>query len=410
MNENINSNGEINNSENNKINPNKSGKSINIVLVLCGLIAVCIIGFITYKEFILDKVNTTKLINQKNINDEKTKQNNDNKQKDNTINNNKVENEDSSNNQTNNNNIVKKDDDKSNNDIEENESNNENKTDNSIVNDTSNNIDGLSTELYNEIKKSIDEVPYTSIITSNISYKELYELYILTKLYDFPKDEIEFNYNYENIVVDKNGVKYADNNSSQYLTAKALGFTVDEIKKLHLDKWEHYINVDSGGSNYGIIDGKIMRDRAKKLNYDLILNETKLFKLDLIINYPHEYVIYEKDLDLYIIHFGDGIVPGVSDKKIILNGKLNDEILKINYVETSVIYDEECSIRNKDNKYEKVDAKCKVISEYDKDDFRKLDKYFEQYVKSHKENFSQYEISFKISNDNYEFVDIKKIN
>ena len=281
------------------------------------------------------------------------------------------------------NNIVENNDNNSNNSNEEieeeNKENNKNKIDsedNNAVNDTSNDIDGLSTKLYNEIKKSIDEVPYTSIITSNISYKELYELYILTKLYDFPKDKIEFNYNYENIVVDKNGVKYADNNSSQYLTAKALGFTVDEIKKLHLDKWEHYINVDSGGSNYGIIDGKIMRDRAKKLNYDLNLNETKLFKLDLIIDYPHEYVIYEKDLDLYIIHFGDGIVPGVSDKKIILNGKLNDEILKINYVETSVIYDEECSIRNKDNKYEKVDAKCKVISEYDKDDFRKLYKYF----------------------------------
>ena len=78
MNENLNNNDEINNSANNNINPNKSEKSMTIVLVLCGLIAVCIIGFIAYREFIFNEVNTNKFINHNGINEEKTKQNNDN--------------------------------------------------------------------------------------------------------------------------------------------------------------------------------------------------------------------------------------------------------------------------------------------------------------------------------------------
>lgn len=280
-----------------------------------------------------------------------------------------------------------------------------------FVYDKKNNGDNLLF-VEEKIKSEIinqNKYQYSVLIENNLTYDELYELYVLKEV--FGSFDNCRSADFDMIGDVSTGCESNDDLCLARNVAKAYGFSDDDISKMHFDLWGYI-----GGRCYTFFRGSTIRNKAKEMfNYNLSQSDTKLFKLSKLggILPSSTISVYEKDLDIYFVNDGGGGGTGMSIyNRIILNTNLKDNIYKVTYTETFYHWlpgSDYVSYINKDGK--SIDLSCTENILGDNGcDYEKLYMLFNEHDLSDAENLSQYEISFKIVGDLYEFVDIKEVN
>ena len=224
----------------------------------------------------------------------------------------------------------------------------------------------IQSEIINQ--KSKDYIPYTNILIDKISYNDLYKLYVFSSVID-SLEKTESNGNF--------------------------GLTKEELNKTHNELWN---DVFDYGMSFSISGENVRNEISKKFN-GYVLN----FDKSIAFNLRNIYVrkdgklrditncVYEKDIDKYIVSVGGGGVQPEYEIKI-LDSKFNNSVytVKYSFKEWSCGFGPEgrCSYTNKNGIGNNFNITDDVLL-----------------------NLPQYEISFKINEDNtYEFKDIKKIN
>lgn len=269
---------------------------------------------------------------------------------------------------------------------------------NNINEDLKDNIDEniIRNELLNIVKK----VPFSRI--SNNNSKELIDLRLIYDAF---------------LSIDKVAIDVSEREKSEYFNLKKeefnndvydvitrLNFTAFDIEKLHPELWNKIMD---GNTIYYVIDGNIIKEEIEKNNkyYKFKLNKSGIYSLDLINDDETSksgYILYEKDIDKFIVHV-DLEPTGTTRDVLILDLKKEDNIYTIEYVEAVYKwFTSPITVINKDNAGSITDI---VSSSLDG-----LDKKLNEYTMTHKDELSKYRIEFEILDGKYEFKNINKIN
>lgn len=218
----------------------------------------------------------------------------------------------------------------------------------------------ISKELEDKIKEDIEEFPYVSIVRYNISYDELYK----TKI--------------------------------AYLVVGGLE-----------------INTVPASPN-ATVKGDVVRSAAKELyNYELTYDkDTDIPFNKLTFNgEANIYAKYNKEKDEYSVE-KQGVTGTVLNVNTIINAKYNNGVYTVTFVDGIYNYvrsaKNDCSVVNKSG--DNISMKCFSTDTEPVVDIRTLNEMANEYVRNHKDELPQYEITFKIDGNNYSFDNIKKIN
>ena len=308
-------NEEMNNNYNNTPNYNyeKKNNGVKTLLIVLIVLAVAILGLLSYKIFVSDKKNS------------------------NTKDNNVVENKDDKTTNS----------DNQNNKIEENGNNEKSNS-------------AISSKLEGELKNQVKRLPLHVILNGNYDYKYIFESNAIFESLQKLSSE-------KNCKFDKNKVGY------------------------------------NGWSDVNCYKGEEIIKKVKELfNYNLTLKEKEYggCQVHSLANFCDTMYYDSKNAKLVVIN-GDGTAGTVINT--ILDTTFNNNLYKIKYANASY----ELS-----NVLKEDDTNCnKAFDKDGKEHTLCSDKELNDYTLSHKDDFSQYEVSFKInSDDTYEFKDIKKIN
>ena len=148
--------------------------------------------------------------------------------------------------------------------------------------------------------------------------------------------------------------------------------------------------------------GEVLKT-IKKVYKDVELRDKEMIDLH---DFSIGKFIYLKDINKIIYYTGGGGVTGwpISIKEI-LDTSFSNNIYKIKYIDGEMSHSTtDLSCYMIDNNNNKRNINCNLMT---KDGSTER----EEYVDSHKDEFPQYEVSFKINSDNtYEFIDVVKVN
>ena len=353
-------NEEMNNNYNNTPNYNyeKNNSGVKVLLIILIVLAVAILGLLSYKIFVVDKKNYNK--------------------KDNNV----IEN----NNSNGNDNIV--------------ETNDDNKTvensnqDTPIINDENENtVENKNLTIDEKIKKEVLMLPLNKIIDKK-SYKDIYEGNVIYNAIKKLKSSGHAEYGKDVPKKDKNGKEYPNySDKTEYTILKQFGLTVEEIEKANINLMEGNLG---GQINFDMYDANEVVDKVKELyDYDLKFNESKNYGGEIFTDYFGATILYDSGINKFIFQSGGG-VP-ITGNGTIIDSKHENEYYKIDIVYTA--YSIGCTVMDKNNNEKEIS--CEEASADKRD----------AYALSHKDELPQYEVSYKINSDNtYEFMNIKKVN
>lgn len=240
-----------------------------------------------------------------------------------------------------------------------------------------------------KIDSQFEDISYTSIITNNISHDEM----IMQEILKHTKG------------IEVSGGEFADiieMEESIKKLGQELGLSKSEIDKIDIVLWEKLMG---GSTDYTIYSRKDLLNSVDKLysGYKHNIN----FDDSMCINMTTGVVCYDKNIEKLIYHKNISLIQNsnIMLPKIVLNKVMNDDIYKISFMQTYYKFEKDenedyCYIVDKDNYRLRVDCIDNV------DDLTTIEKY----EKLHEDEMPQYEISFKIIDNSYEFIDIKRIN
>ena len=258
-----------------------------------------------------------------------------------------------------------------------------NKEENTPAEEKENGTSSISKELENKIKDNFMNAPYVEILNSNKDIsKEMVLYYTITTIGSCNPMECYGEYK---------------NQNSEYY--KLYDKNYDMLNEKYSTKFD-------GQTLKAIYNSEIINKSAREL-----YGKTITFANEEIVKVSKMYptnVIYVKSNDLFAVYGGGGgmISDGTFSVKTIVNTGFKNNIYTIRFVETlyRAYIDENnstdtyCYIIDKNNQKTKIEC-------YD-DDKNKIN----DYSLSHKDELPQYEVSFKIDGNSYEFIDIKKVN
>ncbi len=260
-------------------------------------------------------------------------------------------------------------------------------------------------ELTNEekieiINLQIKEFPYTKIITDNISHDELFTSVAINKaLYEI-KGNDPSNSDWTDISDEVETIKKL---------AEALGLTKNEVSKIDIELWK---KIYGGSTSYTIYNKTDVVDAVKKIyknyKYNLNLNESKYMNLN------GSDIIYDKNIDKLIYHQGGVTYNSTISPVIVLDTSFENNVYKMNFIKTIYKFSSDdmegdyCYVVDTNGEHNNID--CFSTSSEPVGSGETLEKMATDYAMSHKDDLPQYEISFKIDGNSYEFVEIKKLN
>ena len=130
-------------------------------------------------------------------------------------------------------------------------------------------------------------------------------------------------------------------------------------------------------------------------NYDLKFDRKEYGGCSAYNRNNHCFVMEYDNNTSKLVTYPGSAVAGESEAKIV-DSSYENNIYKVKYLLVNYDMTELCYDKTKDI------TDCQVVD---------INKQKEEYYNSHKDELSQYEVSFKINSDNtYEFVNVKKVN
>ena len=251
-----------------------------------------------------------------------------------------------------------------------------------------------------EIDMQIKNIAYTRIVNEKISHDKLFlETVLNSAIYNVEGTdigEVDILSEEDEVVTIKK-------------IATALGLTESEVEDIDIEIWK---NIYGGSTGYTIYDRKdienYIEETYKNYKYNLNLNSSKYIELSA------GGMIYDKNIDKFIYHVSGTTFSPLIKPIIVLNKSFVDKVYKIVFIQTSFkfaeddVEDDYCYVIDKDEEHKKID--CFSTFEEPVGSGETLEQMAKDYVLNHKSDLPQYEISFKLNSDKYEFIDIKKLN
>ena len=273
----------------------------------------------------------------------------------------------------------KKNDNKKDNNVVENNNKNDNKKEETLK---------LSAELEKKIKDNFEFADYVKILNSNkVPSKEEVYYYTIKKIAGCNPTKCDGEYDYDKM-------KEYENIFEEKYSYEFVGQTLYAV--YNMENIENSIR-ELYGSNV-------------KLNFE---NKEVVSISNM---YPTK-VLYVKDINKFAVYSGGGgmVSDGVDRLKLIIDTSFNGNVYSIKYIDTNyraylseLSDDKYCYIVGKDNN--KINNECYATEENWSNKNDEINSKIKGYALEHKDELPQYEVSFKIDGNTYEFNDIKKIN
>ncbi|MBQ6013918.1 MAG: hypothetical protein IJK66_02675 [Bacilli bacterium] len=240
-----------------------------------------------------------------------------------------------------------------------------------------------------KIDSQFEDISYISMVINGVSHDEIIMQGILK--HTKGKDVIASKF-----------INISSMEESTIKLGEELGFSKEQIDRIDITLWERMIKE---GTDFTIYDKKDVTDTIAKLynGYKHNLNFDNSICIDMSVGIA----CYDKNIEKLIYHKSVDLTQNSSIMlpKIILNKEINNDVYKISFMQTYYKFEEDenedyCYIVDKDNYRLSVDCIDEV------NDLTTIEKY----EKLHEDEMPKYEVSFKINDNSYEFIDVKRIN